>query len=861
MRRLNQTTRYRHTLMIVLLCAVLTNLPVDPFILGGGIALRKNMVPPLVRPAAAAAPLLEGIPVLQDVEQLTVGSAYACTIMTDGSVKCWGNNSQGQFGDGSTTGRSTPTDVPNLSSNYASLSAGLAHTCGVTIAGGVKCWGDNFYGQLGDGTKNDKTTPVDVSGLTSGVMAVSAGGSHSCALTSAGSVKCWGANYDGQLGDGTGTESTVPVEVAGLSSSVIEITVGSTHTCAITDSGGAKCWGGNSRGESGGGVFPQNDTPVDVIGLASGVSNISAGRWQTCAVTDAGIVKCWGVHFGGLATNVSDLTASVQTVAVGGDHACTLTDDGGVKCWGFNGDGRLGDNTIERRYTTADDVLDLESGVRSIDVGGGFSCALMDNSQVKCWGGNGDGASGYAQNLIGSLTPVTVPFTDSFSQIVSGSHSCGLLNNGGIKCWGQNYISNYSFNGALGDGGIVPYRSTIPVDVYGLSSGITELATTFAGDPVTCALNENGRVRCWGTNNHGELGTSTPYASAIPVDIVGLTSGVASIEGGYEYFCAITEDGQGKCWGKNDRGQLGNGTIGEEVSTPSTINGLGAPISTLGLGADHACALIDTGGVKCWGRGLFGQLGNDTNSSRSLTPVDVVGLTSGVSDIASGWYYSCAVTTEGGVKCWGDNRDGKLGTGTNENSNIPVDVVGLSDNVIDVVIGGQTSCVLTDDGGVKCWGNNVNGTLGNGSTSNSSTPVDVVGLGARVSSISASGSTICALMIDGVVKCWGSNYTGQFGNGIATRSMVIPTNVIDPSRIPLGDVSCNGVNSGFDGFYVLQMDAKLRSASGQCSAANDSVYLPACDVNGDGSCTGFDGFLLLQCDAGVNNVFCPSSQE
>ena len=144
-----------------------------------------------------------------------------------------GSNGSGQLGDDTTTQRSTPVNVSGLASGVTALAAGDGHTCALTTGGGVKCWGSNFSGQLGDGTTNQRSTPVDVAGLASGVIALAAGGYHTCALTTGGGVKCWGSNYYGQLGDGTTSDRSTPVNVAGLVSGVTALAAGSSHTCAL----------------------------------------------------------------------------------------------------------------------------------------------------------------------------------------------------------------------------------------------------------------------------------------------------------------------------------------------------------------------------------------------------------------------------------------------------------------------------------------------------------------------------------------------------------------------------------------------------------------------------------------------------
>ena len=191
----------------------------------------------------------------------------------------------GQVGDGTTSNRSTPVAVSGLQSGVTAIATGSYHSCALTDKGGVECWGD-AYGP----------TPVKVSGLQSGVIAITAGFGHSCALTSAGGVKCWGSNGEGQLGDGTTSVRTTPVDVVGLSSGVTAIAAGGEHTCALRTSGAVECWGADFRGQLGDGtsMFATRSTPVGVIGLSSGVTAIAAGAEHSCALMNTGDVKCWG---------------------------------------------------------------------------------------------------------------------------------------------------------------------------------------------------------------------------------------------------------------------------------------------------------------------------------------------------------------------------------------------------------------------------------------------------------------------------------------------------------------------------------------------------------------------------------------
>jgi alpha-tubulin suppressor-like RCC1 family protein len=215
------------------------------------------------------------------------GGVDACAFTSTGALKCWGFNGDGALGDNTTTNSAVPVDVVDLSSGVVSvsLSRGDGDACALTSTGAVKCWGDNAHGQLGDDMTTSSAVPVDAVGLSSGVVAISVGRAHACALTSTGAVKCWGYNGNGQLGDDTIADRNVPVDVVGLSSGVISVSAGGEYTCALTSTGAVKCWGYNASGQLGDDTTTDSHVPVDVVGLSSGVVSVSAGGSHTCIVT------------------------------------------------------------------------------------------------------------------------------------------------------------------------------------------------------------------------------------------------------------------------------------------------------------------------------------------------------------------------------------------------------------------------------------------------------------------------------------------------------------------------------------------------------------------------------------------------
>ena len=341
---------------------------------------------------------------LKDVVKVAAGWGHSCTVNGKGHVKCWGSNKYGQLGDGTHTGKRAPVDVSGLMMGTKDVTVGERHTCAVTVAGGLKCWGSNHDFQLGDGTRQDRVTPVDVADLKNEVRTAAAGEQHTCVLTSGGGVKCWGNNHDGQLGDGTTADKSNPVDVEGLMNGITAITAGWNHTCALTSSGAAKCWGNNQDGQLGDGTTVARSSPTEVTGLGGGVTALAAGGRHTCALIETGALKCWGQNQRGqlgdgttadrvVPVNVAELSTGVMALAAGWQHSCALMLNGAIKCWGNNGNGQVGAGNLLLKVT-ATDVPRISAPAVAVTAGREHTCALLADNAVRCWGDDQQGQLG-----------------------------------------------------------------------------------------------------------------------------------------------------------------------------------------------------------------------------------------------------------------------------------------------------------------------------------------------------------------------------------------------------------------------------------------------------------------------------------
>jgi alpha-tubulin suppressor-like RCC1 family protein len=643
---------------------------------------------------------------------ITAGTAHTCGLTTAGTVHCWGNKSKGQTGTGSSGGSLNLPTIINLGVNFSSISAGGNSTCGIVLSGAGYCWGDNSNQKLGITNTNlivDTAQPV-LGGLS--FSSISVGGEHICALTLSGAAYCWGNGRQGQLGNSMIEASQPTAVTSNLSFS--SINAGGQHTCALS-SGVAYCWGFNSRGQLGDGSNNLSVLPTIVLGNLS-FSSLETNYDHSCAITLSGTLYCWGGNNSGQLGDNSATNRSVpslvagnlvfSSVFLGNQHTCAITTSGISYCWGSNSSGQLGNNAFNT--ATAPTAVSGFS-FSSISAGAGSTCGLTASGKAYCWGDNSIGQLGSTGG--GGFTPVAVEGNLTFAKISTWfQHTCGITTTSEAYCWGSNT------DGQLGRVDI-SVRSVVPVAV----NTSLRFSSITLGDFFTCGLTTGFTAYCWGSNAAGQLGNNSTANSSTPVAVVdqnNLMPNFSSISANSRFACGLDFSSSVYCWGSNNQGQLGtSSTITEsKVARPVLIQVNSQPAnfraSSISTGGNFTCSLssaLNLGAASyCWGRNQVGQLGIGTNIA-TFTPT--AGADSiNFSSISAGTFHTCGLNTFGTAVCWGQNDKGQLGDNTNISSN-RLKIVAFNGFFSSISSGQFHTCALTASGTAYCWGDNQFGQL------------------------------------------------------------------------------------------------------------------------------------------------------
>ncbi|WP_413581908.1 Ig-like domain-containing protein [Bdellovibrio sp. HCB288] len=640
---------------------------------------------------------------------------------------------------------------------FSSISSNTSTTCGILSDKSMKCWGQNQSGQVGDGTSTQRSTPTTVSGGISWAQ-VSASQSWVCAISDASAspanaLYCWGSNSP-SLGKSGSTSSNIPLLIDG-SNTYQQVSIGSRHGCAIRTDGTLLCWGLNSSGQVGDGSTTAV-SDMKVIDAANKYQDISLGTLHTCGVTTANLLRCWGENgdyqVGDNSTTDRTLpvsllsTTAFSKAAAGASHSCAITTTGQLYCWGNNNYGAAGSTSPStlKRFP-----YQMDNGVvyTSVTAGFQYTCGITSTNVLKCWG---NGAFGMlplgrlrpALNAATSGAPIVIDSGVSYAQasvsftgltspsIITGISACALTTDGMLKCWGSNQYGQLA-NGANS------YPSTpVTIDEGATYNSITGNSYVSNFAPANCGITSANKLKCWGHNESGTLGdggfSSQPYPRFIDS-----ANNYSKISVGTKSTCAIRTDGKLYCWGT---GYLGNGSSSTQNS-PQAIDS-SSTYSDVSVGDGHTCGLTGTT-IKCWGLNTLYQI-NGTGTTYS-SPTAVAGTWSFVK--VSG-YTTCAIDTSNKLFCWGLEP-------VSNNYVTSQTAIDASESYSKVAVGSDIVCGITTSGALKCWGAGSNGRLGQGSTTTNRVPT-VTDTGVSYSKIFIIGSRTCGLTTGNVLKCWGS---------------------------------------------------------------------------------------------------------
>ena len=624
---------------------------------------------------------------------VTAGALHTCGLHDDGTLWCWGYNGLGIVGDGTHVDRHEPVEIGT--DRWSAVAAGEYFTCAIRADQSLWCWGTNMNAQLGDGTIGERASPTLI-GSTQTWEAVAAGLAHTCALATDHQLWCWGT---GPLG-GT-VLSMVPKQLE-IGTEWSAIAAGNAFTCGIAG-GSVRCWGGNLSGELGDGTLTDHTMAASIVSSRTDWTTVKIQYTTACALAADGALACWGENRQGEIG--SDTAAPIQTtphtidvpsatwkaVAPGTLHTCAIDGDAHLWCSGNNGSGQLGDGSGGSRV----EPVQIEGAWSSIKTSEVSTCGIRAG-KLWCWGDNSFGQLGEGTTLARQAPVETLMVAPTTKIAVGARHICDINTSQQLWCWGSN--SEQQLGGATA----APYVATPTRVVF------PQTIAAIASSNHNCIMASDTYAYCWSRNSSGQLGRSslTPYDGGIALAFDSNLNGalVQAIEAGQKHTCAIGTDGRVRCWGANDEGELGDGTFASKALITLT------PIiaAKLSAGGYHNCSIAVGGLLSCWGSNAYGQLGDGTTMVSRANAIQIG--TSPWSQISAGLIHTCGIRTDGSLWCWGNNTRGELGLGTRTSSNVPVRVGTAMWAAVSA--GTSYTCGIQADASLWCWGNRLWGQLG-----------------------------------------------------------------------------------------------------------------------------------------------------
>ncbi len=692
---------------------------------------------------------------------IDINLTHSLAVKTDGTLWAWGGNKDnwnGALGDGTSIHRSSPVQIGALTT-WSKVSAGAGSSLAIKTNGTLWSWGRNNSGQLGNGNTTWSVSPVQVGTDTTWTSIKTAGdyyGSygHAAGIKTNASLWLWGNNSAGQLGDGTTTSCSSPVQLGTTDWAFVDGSY--RHTIAIKTNGTLWTWGENTDGQLGDGTTTSKSSPVQV-GALTNWSKIATSRRHAVAIKTDGTLWAWGSNGSGElgdGTNVNksspmQIGAGTNWVHVkcggveGPSYTTAIKSDGTIWSWGDGNSGRLGIGLSTGNRSSPVQIGALTNWSK-LSIGEGTSVAIKTDGTIWSWGGNGMGALGLG-DAYNTTIPNQVGALTNWSKLCAGVRtSFAIKTDGTLWGWGN------ADDGRLGDGTTVTKSSPVQI---GAGTNWAEISNI---DNHTLAVKTDGTLWAWGIDYDGKLGINVAFSSRSSPVQVGTLTNWSKVSASYEYSVALKTDGTIWAWGKNNVGQLGNGT-NITYSSPIQI-GTDTTWIKIETSSSSTTALKSDGSIWAFGENGEGQLGFTPPNS----PVQIGALTNW-SKVSTGDACTAAVKTDGTLWAWGSNGNGELGDGTTATKSSPVQIGALT-NWSDVSVKNSHTIAVKTDGTLWAWGNNGSGQLGDGTTVYKSSPIQVGAL-TTWSKVTAGYDHSVATKTDGTVWAWGRNNDGELADG------------------------------------------------------------------------------------------------
>jgi alpha-tubulin suppressor-like RCC1 family protein len=680
------------------------------------------------------------------------GSSHSAALKSDGTLWTWGGNADGQLGDKSNQDKHMPQKIGD--NRWAGLGIGR-HSMAVKSDGTLWGWGNGTIGQLGNGVTASKNYPVVVGG--SPWSSVAAGTFHSAGLKADGSLWTWGNNGNGQLGCGAGCGATNAPQQLLAGTTWLSVAIGDFHTAAVKSDGTLWAWGYNGNGNLGDGTTTQSSIPVAITAAGDNWLAVSAGYLHTVALKSDGTLWSWGYNgYGqlGLGNTTQQTTpqqiqpgSSWKVVSAGYYHTAALRSDGTLWAWGNNSSGQLGiGNTTQQ---TTPQQIGTDANWVSVSAGDSHTLAVKADGTLWVWGYNGYGQIG-DWSTVNKNVPTWIDPQYTWLSVAAGvSHTLATKADGSLWGWGHNS------SGELGDGTITD--SPIPKRI-GYSSDWLAVA---AGWTYSVGLKSDGTLWSWGYGYYGNLGSGTPFNELSPQQIGTDTWKTFTV--GWLHTLGIKSDGTLWAWGQNG-GKLGDG--GAAIQYVPVAIAPGTTWTAIAAGNNHTLGIKEDGTLWAWGDNSYSQLGC---GGGCLAPTNVpqqIGSASNWVSVAAGANHSIGITSDGKLYGWGDNSLGQSGLGSGTVATTPAQI-GAGTGWVAVASKDNHTLAVDSGGRLYAWGDNSSGQLGNGGNSTTYTPTQV-GTDSFWTGIFAAGNGhSVAANKNGMLYAWGSNNYGQVGDGVS----------------------------------------------------------------------------------------------